>query len=103
MASSYPSPASIKTPNVSNVTSVQIAPPNITRDSLYLFNPGTNVIWVCPSVSSDQTPLAATLAGVGSVPIQPMQGFSFPGFKGAMNAIAAAGATNVITVWEYYQ
>lgn len=103
MATTIPQPASVKTPNVSNVVSVQVVPANLTRSALYAFNPGPNVIWVCPSLSNDSTPLAATVAGVGSIPVQPLQGLNFDNFTGALNAIAATGATNVLTIWEYYQ
>lgn len=103
MTSTYPSPASIKTPNVGNGASVQVAPQNLARAALYVFNPGPNVLWLCPSVSIDQTPLLATVAGVGSVSIQPQQGLVFSNFTGAMNAISSTGPTNAITVWEYYQ
>ncbi len=98
----YPSPASIKTPNVGNAASVQIAPPNLGRVALYVFNLSVNVIWLSPTVSTDQTPLAALANGVGSIPIQPGAGLVFQNWNGAMNAIAQAGATNAVSVWEYY-
>jgi hypothetical protein len=47
------------------------------------------------------------VAGSGSIPIQPQQGYmfgppSFPPFTQGMNAIAASGTTNPITIWEFY-
>lgn len=102
MGTTYPSPASFKVPNVSNVADVQVAPANLTRVQLYVFNPGPNTIWVCPSVNTDQTNLTAAVNGVGSVPIQPSQGSFFVGYTGAMRAIASAGGSNTLTIWEFY-
>jgi hypothetical protein len=101
MASTYPNPASIKTPPV-GTTSVQIAPQNLSRSGLYVFNASGSVIWVCPGLSTDQSPLAASATGGGSTAILPSSGLVFQEFTGAMNAIAVTGLSNQVTVWEFY-
>ena len=99
----YPVPSSIKQVPITTGLSVQIAPQNITRNALYVFNASpVAVLWVCPALSNDQTTLAAVAAGSGSIPIQPGTGLLFQGFTSAMNAIAQ-GNTATVTVWEYYQ
>ena len=101
MASTYPNPASIKTPPV-GTSSVQIAPQNLSRSGLYVFNLSGSVIWVCPAQSTDQLPLAAVAGGIGSTSILPSNGLVFQEFTGAMNAIAVTGSGNQVTVWEFY-
>jgi hypothetical protein len=105
MASTYPSPASFNTPIVGNVGtfSVAIVPQNLARDALYMFNPGPATIWLCPGVGTDQLPLAASVGGVGSIPVPPGNTFFAEGFTGSINAIADSGTGNVLTVWECYQ
>lgn len=99
----YPVPASIKPPASVAGVSVQIAPQNLTRTALYVFNASTvAVLWVCPAFSNDQSPLAAVAAGLGSVAIQPGTGMVFQGFTSAMNAIAQGNAVNAMAIWEYY-
>ena len=101
MASTYPSPAALATPNVTNA-SVQIAGSNLSRLGIYVFNPSATVtIWVCP------TGTTAVVGGAGCVAVQPQQGIMFgppntPPFTNAMNAIASSAGTNPIAVWEYY-
>jgi hypothetical protein len=104
-ANSYLGPRLVVTPNVGNAVAVQVAVPNPSRTNLYVFNPGVNVIWVAPvlDATGPGNPTVAVAGGNGSVPIQPLQGFMFPGFTNGMSAIASAGATNILTVWEYYQ
>lgn len=105
MPGTFIGPRVITTPNVSNLASVQVAPPNPSRTQLYAFNPGANVIWVAPILDNTQpgNPINAIVSGNGSVPIQPLQGVMFPGFLNGMAAISAAGVNNVLTIWEYFQ
>jgi hypothetical protein len=105
MPSTYPSPAALATPNVTNA-SVAVAVQNLQRLGLFVFNPSATVtLWVAPA------PTAAVANGAGSVAIQPLQGQMFgqpggppgcPAFTSGMNAIASAAGTNAITVWEFY-
>jgi hypothetical protein len=107
MAGTFPSPQAAVAVNVPAANSVTVVPANPSRAGLYVFNPGTVAIWVCPSLSNNGLPLAAAVAGSGSIPIQPQQGIMFgapgmPPFTQGMNAIAASGTTNPITLWEHY-
>lgn len=101
MASTYPSPNALVTPNVTNA-SVQVATNNPQRLGLYVFNPSATVtLWVSPL----GTPASAS--GVGSVAIQPQQGIFFgppnmPSWTAGMNAIASSAGTNVICILEFY-
>jgi len=101
MSGTFPSPVALATPNVSNA-SVQVAPQNLQRLGLYVFNTSATVtLWVAP------TPTAAVVLGVGSVAIQPQQGVMFgppgtPPWKTGMNAIASAPGSNAITILEFY-
>ena len=100
MASTYPSPAPLVTPNVSNA-SVQVAGVNLTRSTLFVFNPSSTVIlWVTP---------LGTAAVVGNgIAIQPQQWVVFgppnsPPWTAGMNAIASSAGSNVIVILEFYQ
>jgi hypothetical protein len=100
MTSTYPSPHSLNTPNVTNAA-VTIATNNPQRLGLFVFNPSATVtIWVCPS---NQAP---TVGGAGCVAVQPSQGVMFgppnqPPFTNGMNAIASIAGTNPVAVWEF--
>jgi hypothetical protein len=108
-------PRFIVTPNIPNTgTGVQIIGQNGARNGLVIANISANIMWLSPSgvtgvsgtVQSGQVILAAanTLcfggvnagAQVGGVIIQ----LPFI-WTDAMFALAAAGATNVITVYEF--
>lgn len=102
MTTTYPSPAALTTPNVSNV-SVQIATNNPQRLGLFVYNPSATItLYVSP------TGTAATVAGAGSIAIQPQQGQMLgppntPPFTNGLNAIASSAGTNPVTVFEFYQ
>lgn len=102
MASTYPSPSALTPTTVSN-TSVAVAPFNLSRGGLYVFNPSATVtLWVAP------TGTAAAVNGAGSVAIQPLQGQMFgpplmSPWTNGMNAIASAPGANVIVLLEFYQ
>lgn len=102
MPSTYPVPAVIPTPNVGSTVSVLVAPPNTTRNQLYVFNIGPNIIWVSPAMDNAYHNIVASAGGQGSVPLSPNTGAFFPSFTTGMQAIAQAGTTNVVTIWEYY-
>jgi len=102
MPTTFPSPAALNPPTVSNV-SVQVAPISYQRAGLYIFNPSATVtLWVSPL----GTPASAS--GVGSIAIQPLQGMMFgppnnmPPWTAGMNAIASAPGSNVICLLEFY-
>ena|SRR5215469_7253739 len=100
MGTTYPSPAALSTPFVSNV-SIQVAPPNLQRRSLYVFNPSA-------TVSLTITP-TGTVAAIGNgIIIQPQQGINFgppntESWTAGMNAIASSAGSNVIVLLEFYQ
>lgn len=102
MPSTYPSPAAVPTPLVGNAASVQVAPPNLQRAGLYVFNPSsTNTLWVSPFGTT------AAVAGVGSIAIQPLQGQMFgsptmPPWTAGMNAIFSGGSSQICLL-EFYQ
>ena len=101
MASTYPSPNALVTPNVSS-TSVQVATNNPQRLGLYVFNPSASItLWVTA------TGTAAVVNGAGCVAIQPLQGIFFgppnmPSWSNGMFAIASSAGANVICVLEFY-
>jgi hypothetical protein len=107
MAGTFPSPQAAVAVNVPSSASVAVVPANPSRVGLYVFNPGTVAIWVCPFLSNNGLPLVAAVGAAGSLIIQPQQGFmfgppSFPPFTQGMNAIAASGTTNPLSIWEWY-
>jgi hypothetical protein len=107
MAGTFPSPQAAVAVNVPAANSVTVVPANPSRAGLYVFNPGTVALWICPTLSNNGLPLAALVGGAGSIALQPQQGlmFGYPGmpvFTQGMNAIAASGATNPLTIWEFY-
>jgi hypothetical protein len=93
-------PIALNTPKV-GAANAQIAPANVDRAGLYVFNPNAAVpLWVSPT----GTPDAAN--GAGSVGIQPGQGVMFgppntPAWTNRMNAVAPSGASNSISILEY--
>jgi hypothetical protein len=101
MPSTFPSPAALTTPSVTNV-SIQVAPINLSRIGLFVFNPsGTITLWVSPAN------IAAAINGSGSIAVQPLQGIMFgpptqAQWTNGMNAIASTAGANAITVLEYY-
>ena len=102
MASTYPSPNALATPNVSNA-SVQVAAPNPSRAGLYVFNPSATItLWVTATATT------AAVNGAGCVAVQPFQGIFFgppnmPQWTNGLNAIASSAGSNVICVLEFYQ
>ncbi len=96
-------PLVIPTPNIGSSVSVLVVPPNPTRVQLYIFNIGPNTIWVSPITNNQLVSVVAAAAVEGSVPLTVNTGNFFPGFTTGMQAIAASGATNALTIWEYSQ
>lgn len=102
MSSTFPQPVALPTPQVDG-SSVLIAPQNITRLGLYVFNcSATATLWVAPA------PTAAVVNGAGSIAIQPLQGMMLgqpagpmPPWITGLNAISAGGPQSV-TVLEFY-
>ena len=101
-SSTYPSPNALPAGPVSS-SSIVVATPNPQRAGLYVFNGSSTVtLYVSP------TGTAATVAGTGSVAIQPLQGQMFgppntPVWTNGMLAIASSAGSNPITILEYYQ
>jgi hypothetical protein len=101
MATTFPSPVALSTPVVGS-TSVVVAAQNLTRLGLFVFNPSASVtLWVAPAGT------AAAVNGAGSIAVQPLQGImlgppTMPGWNTGLNAIASSGASNAITILEYY-
>lgn len=101
-SSTYPSPNALPTPLVGTV-SISVAVANTQRAGLYVFNPSAaNTLWIAP------TGTPAAINGAGSIAIQPLQGQMFgppntPVWTTGMNAVASAGASNVIGLLEFYQ
>ena len=99
MGTTYPSPAALATPSVSNV-SILVAPQNLQRRSLYVFNPSSTVtLAVMPA------PTPAAIAS--GIIIQPQQGINFgppltESWTAGMNAIASVGGSNTIVILEFY-
>ena len=96
--STNPTPGALTTPTVSN-SSVQVAGVNLTRASLFVFNPSATVtLWVMP---------LGTAAVVGNgIAIQPQQWVVFgspnsPPWTNGMNAIASSAGSNLIVILEY--
>ena len=105
MGTTYPSPSAIITPFVSNSV-VQVAPPNLQRVALYVFNPS-------PTVSLYILPLPLQVGGLlpsvgNGIIVQPQQYLWFgspqyPPWTQGLNAIASSAGNNVIVVLEFYQ
>ena len=102
MPSTYPSPAALAPPTVSNV-SIAVAGVQLQRAGLYVFNPsGTVTLWVSPAN------VAASVGGPGSIAVQPLQGlmfgppFNMPPWTNGMNAIADTPGSNKICLLEFY-
>jgi hypothetical protein len=101
MASTYPSPNALAPSTVSN-SSVAVAPQNLSRAGLYVFNPSATVtLWVAPTGTN------AAVNGAGSIAIQPLQGQMFgppmmPAWTNGMNGIASQAGSNVIVILEFY-
>lgn len=101
MPTTYPSPSALATPTVGNATSTQVAAPNLQRAGLYVFNPSSsNTLWVSPS------PLPASVAGTGSIAIQPQQGMMFgwpimATWTNGMNGIFSGGSSPICLL-EFY-
>lgn len=102
MPTSVPSPNVIATPNVTNTAAVQVIAANVTRAGLVVFNPNaSNDLWVAP------TGTTPAVNGAGSFKIATLSAQIFgppnqPVWTNGMNAIASAGSTNVITIYEFY-
>lgn len=100
MSTTYPSPAALVTPTVSNA-SIQVCAPNLQRRALYIFNPSATVTL---AVMPTGTPAAIA----NGIIIQPQQGVWFgtdasAPWTNGMNAIASVGGSNVIVILEFYQ
>jgi hypothetical protein len=102
MSSTYPSPAALTPPTVSNA-SVAVAGLNLSRIGLYAFNPSSTVtLWVSPSNQP------AAVNGTCSIAVQPLQGVmlgppNMPGWTNGLNAIASSAGPNVISLLEFTQ
>lgn len=107
MPTTYPSPNAIVTPNVSSSASVNVAPANLQRIGFLVFNPSSTVVlWVAPGQIGSGT--TAAVGGSGSIAVQPLQQVVLglpltPAWTNGLNAIAASGPTNTITVLEFTQ
>ena len=107
MPTTLPSPVVVSA-LVGSSASVQVMPVNLTRQGLYVFNASAVVIWVCPATTGAGAPVAAAVNGAGSVAIPSQQGLTLaprttPQFTNALNAIAASGSNNPLSIWEFYQ
>ena len=81
--------------------STQIIAQNLARRGLFIGNPGSVNILICPALDGNGNPLAA--GGAGSLPLTPGQWLSFgpdTACTTAWNAAAASGSGNPVTVWE---
>lgn len=109
-------PNQINTPNVPNTgTGVVVAPPNPQRNGLLVWNISSNIIWFGPPsivfVSGTQQQGTFALAasawayfggyGVSNVLDLPLPPFFMWTWTQGLNAQAAAGATNAVTVLEF--
>lgn len=106
-------PNQFATPNVSNTAAVQIIGANGARNALLVSNISANILWLGPStvvaVGGTIQQGQITLAVGATIIFGAMAGI--PGAAGlilipwvwtaAMFAIAAAGATNAVTVLEF--
>jgi hypothetical protein len=100
MGTTYPSPAALVTPFVSNA-SIQVAPPNLQRRALYVFNPSSTITLAV-------MPTGTVAAIANGIIIQPQQGMIFgppntESWTAGMNAIASSAGSNVIVILEFYQ
>ena len=73
---------------------VLVLPANPSRQSLYVFNSSANAMAICPPDASPQ------IAGLG-FQLASNTGIQFFGWTAGLNAVAALGAANVITLFEF--
>jgi hypothetical protein len=99
--STFPSPLALTVPAVDG-SSVQVAPLNLSRVGLFIFNcSATATLWVSP------LGIPAVVGGSGSIAIQPLQGMmlgptrDMPPWLSGLNAISSGGP-QPITVLEFY-
>jgi hypothetical protein len=90
-------PNTFVAPLVGNVTPVQIAPDNFARVTLSVYNPGSVVIAL---FGLDVTGNPG-VGGAGTFTLLPGVGINFDGWTRGMQAIAASGTNNPLTIWEY--
>jgi len=93
--------------------SIAVLPANPSRVGVYIFNASAVTIWVCPS-TGPQTPanpggqpFPAVVSGAGCIALATQTGImlgapNLPAFTNGLNAIAASGSNNPLSLWEYY-
>jgi hypothetical protein len=93
-------------------SSIQVIGANPNRTGLYIFNPSSVVIWVCPAhgVQSPGSPggahFPAVVSGAGCISIAAGTGMmlgppTLGEFTQALNAISTTGS-NPLSLWEFY-
>jgi hypothetical protein len=105
--------ATIATPTVvgalvGSSASQAVIAANLTRQGIYVFNASAVTIWVCPATKQDGTAQAAAVSGAGSISIATQTGVmlgpgNMPHFTAGLNAIAASGSNNPLSLWEFNQ
>jgi hypothetical protein len=89
-------------PLVGSAGSANVLNANPSRLGLYVFNASAVTIWISP------VPVVAAVNGAGSISLATLTGIVLgdgqqPGpFKAGLNAIAASGSNNPLTIWEYH-
>lgn len=68
------------------------------RKAIFVYNPNASVVIAIAPLGT-----TASINGAGSVTLQPAQGITLeqPLFTNGLNAIAASGSGNSITIWQY--
>ena len=94
MAGTAKLPRTVVTPGI-GTSSVLVCPANPTRTALFVFNPGTIQLSIC----ADDT--TAVSNGAGSITLLPQTGIELDGWTAGINAIAASGSNNPVTIHEY--
>lgn len=81
------------------ITASQAIGLNMTRQGLIFFNPGSVLIAICPSTQG----LVPAINGAGSVTLAQygLMVLDTPVVTAAWSAIAASGANNPLTIWEW--
>lgn len=80
---------------VGSVASTLCISQNLTRASLFVFNPGSVAVFI----SADD--IAAQVNGAGSILLNPGVGIELDGWTAGLNAIAQSGSNNPLTIHEY--
>ena len=94
--STLPSPRTFPTPTV-GTASVQVLPVNVTRASLFVFNPNTVAILAISPL--DITPV---LNQTGTITIPAGIGLTLAGWTNGINAIADTPGSK-ISIFEFYR